>query len=54
MWMRALCGTIGLALAITFFAIPILKIRETPLIIVVLIGVAMMVFEFIEELREGD
>lgn len=54
MWIRALCGAIGLVLAITFFAIPILKIRETPLIIVVLIGVAMMVFEFIEELREGD
>ncbi len=54
MFIKIVCGAIGLLIALVFFAIPILKIRETALIVVVLIGVAMMVYEFIETLREKD
>ena len=54
MLIKIICGTFGMVLALIFFAIPIWKIREPDLIIVVLIGVALMVYEFIEELREHD
>ncbi|MEK9776807.1 MAG: hypothetical protein VW339_11820 [Quisquiliibacterium sp.] len=51
---KLILGLIGLALSVTFFAIPIIKVQETALIVVVLIGVAMSVYEFIEELRSPD
>lgn len=54
MLIKIVCGAIGLVLALVFFAIPIIKLRETALIIVVLIGVAMMIYEFIEEVRGVD
>lgn len=51
---KLILGLIGLVLAIGFFAVPIFKLRETALIVVVLIGVAMAVYEFVESLREED
>lgn len=50
-------GVIGMTLAIAFFAVPVVKLAPTlglkviPLIIVVLIGVVMMVVEFIQTVR---
>jgi hypothetical protein len=46
-------------LAITFYLVPIVKLipileaRSIPLVIVVLIGVVMMVVEFVQNIRES-
>jgi hypothetical protein len=47
-------GLIGLILVIGFLAVPIVKLPEPSLIIVVLIGIVMAVYEFVEELRKKD
>lgn len=54
-------GLIAMALAIIFYAVPVVKLiptlglRAVPLAIVILIGVAMMIYEFIETVRKsGD
>jgi hypothetical protein len=50
-------GLVGMTLAIAFYAIPVVKLIPTlglktvPLGVVVLIGVAMMIYEFIETIR---
>jgi hypothetical protein len=51
---KVVMGLVALAMALAFFAVPILKLKEPALIIVVLIGVAMMVYNFIEVVREKD
>ncbi len=51
---RIVSGFIALVLAGAFFAVPILKLRDPALIIVVLIGMAMMIYNFIEVVREKD
>jgi hypothetical protein len=51
---KFILGSIGLILAAVFFAIPIVKIREPSLIVVVLIGIGLAVYEFAESLREKD
>ena len=47
-------GLIGLIMVIGFLAVPIVKLPETSLIIVVLIGVAMAIYEFIEEVKSKE
>jgi hypothetical protein len=50
-------GLIATVMAIFFFAVPVVKLAPSlglkviPLVIVVLIGVAMMVWEFVETVR---
>ncbi|MGP1677754.1 MAG: hypothetical protein ACTS6J_11425 [Burkholderiales bacterium] len=50
-------GLIGMTMAIIFYLVPIVKLvpslgsRSIPLVIVVLIGVVMMVVEFIQTVR---
>lgn len=51
---KIISGLIALLLAGAFFAVPIVKLREPALIIVVLIGVAAMVYNFLEVVREKD
>lgn len=52
-------GLIGMTVAIFFFAVPVVKLAPSlglkviPLVVVVLIGVAMMVYEFIETVRKS-
>jgi hypothetical protein len=52
-------GLIGMAMAIVFYMVPIVKLvpalglKSIPLVIVVLIGVVMMVVEFIQTIRES-
>ncbi len=41
-------GLIAIGLALTFLAVPIVKLKSPALIIVVLIGVAMMIYNFVE------
>jgi len=47
-------GIIALAMALAFFAPPAIKLKEPAMIVVILIGVAAMVYNFIEVLREKD
>jgi hypothetical protein len=47
-------GVIALALALAFFAAPAIKLRDPAMIIVLLIGVAAMVYNFIEVVREKE
>ncbi len=52
-------GLIAMTMAVVFYAVPVVKLipslglRVIPLGVVVLIGVAMMVYEFIETIRES-
>jgi hypothetical protein len=52
-------GSIAMTVAIVFYLVPIVKLFPTlgaktiPLAVVVLIGVAMMIYEFIETVRAG-
>lgn len=51
---KIISGLIALAIALAFFAVPLLKLKEPALLIVILIGVAMMVWNFIEVVRDKD
>jgi len=50
-------GLLAMAMAVIFYLVPIFKLvpllgtRSIPLVIVVLIGVAMMIVEFIQTIR---
>lgn len=52
-------GLIAMTVAIVFYLVPIVKLfptlglRTIPLAVVVLIGIVMMVYEFIETIRES-
>ena len=52
-------GLIAMTMAVVFYLVPIVKLFPTlgaktiPLAVVVLIGVAMMIYEFIETVRAG-
>ena len=50
----AVMGVIAIGMAVAFFAVPVIKIKDPAMIIVILIGVAAMVYNFIEVLREDD
>jgi 4-hydroxybenzoate polyprenyltransferase len=47
-------GLIALVLALAFFAPPVIKLKDPAMIIVILIGVAAMVYNFIEVVRGKD
>lgn len=51
---RIVMGLIALAMAFAFFAPPVLKLKNPAMIIVILIGVAAMVYNFIEVVRAKD
>jgi len=50
-------GVIAMTVAIVFYAVPVIKLVPTlglkaiPLVVVILIGVAMMIVEFIQTVR---
>ena len=52
--LRFLMGVIAIGLAVAFFAVPVIKLKDPALIIVILIGVAAMVYNFIEVMREKE
>jgi formate hydrogenlyase subunit 3/multisubunit Na+/H+ antiporter MnhD subunit len=52
--LKIVMGLIALAMALVFFAVPALKLKEPAMIIVILIGVVAMVYNFIEVVRERD
>ncbi len=51
---KFLMGVIAIGLAIAFFAVPVIKLKDPALLIVILIGVAAMIYNFIEVMREKD
>jgi hypothetical protein len=51
---KTIAGLIGLLLFLGFLAAPAIKLKEISLTVVVLIGVVMAVYEFIETLRSQD
>jgi hypothetical protein len=51
---KTLMALIASVMALAFYAVPIVKLKETALVVVVLIGVAAMVYSFIDFIREQD
>lgn len=54
MIVKVITGLIGITIALVFYGVPIIKLKEIPMIVVVLVGVGMMIYEFIEQVREKD
>lgn len=51
---KMFAGLLGLLLVIGFLLPPIIKLKKIALVGVVLIGIAMAVYEFYENLRSKD
>ena len=51
---KVVAGLIGLTLLLLFLAPPVVKLKDFALAVVVLIGVAMAVYEFIEQVRDRE
>ena len=51
---KVLAGLIGLVALLAFLAPPVIKLHNLALTIVVLIGVAMAAYEFIENIRNKE
>ena len=51
---KAVTGLIGLLALLVFLAPPVIKLQNLSLAVVVLIGVGMAVYEFLENLRSKD
>ena len=54
MLLKVIFGLIGIALMGIFVAPVVIKLKSIALIVVILIGVAMMTYDYIEFLREKD
>ena len=51
---KIVMSLIALTLALAFFAPPVIKLKEPALIVVILIGVAAMIYSFIEFVNDKD
>jgi len=51
---KIMMGLIALAMALAFFAPPVIKLKDPALIVVILIGVAAMIYSVIDVVREKD
>jgi threonine/homoserine/homoserine lactone efflux protein len=54
MGIKLVTGLIGIVLMLAFVSVVALKIRELALVIVILIGAALMVWEFVETLKRKE
>ena len=52
--MKVVMALIASVMALAFYAVPIVKLKEGALVVVVLIGVAAMVYSFVDFVREED
>lgn len=52
--LRFLMGVIAIGIAVAFLAVPVIKLKDPALLIVILIGVAAMIYNFIEVMREKE
>lgn len=51
---KIVMSLIALTLALAFFAPPVLKLKEPAMIVVIAIGVAAMIYSFIEFVNDKD
>jgi hypothetical protein len=51
---RIVMGVIAVGMAVAFFAPPVIKLKDPAMIIIILIGVAAMIWNLIEVVREKD
>ncbi len=51
---KIVISLIALAMALAFFAPPVVKLKDPAMIIVILIGVVAMIFSFADFVRERD
>jgi len=51
---KIVMGLIALTMALAFFAPPALKLKDPAMIFFILVGVAAMIYNFIEVVREKD
>jgi formate hydrogenlyase subunit 3/multisubunit Na+/H+ antiporter MnhD subunit len=51
---KIVMGLIAMTMALAFFAPPAIKLKEPAMIVILLIGVAAMVYDFIETVRKKD
>jgi di/tricarboxylate transporter len=51
---KTLMAIFASALMVFFFAVPVLKLKEIDMGIVILIGLVLMVANFVEDVREKD
>ncbi len=51
---RIIMGIIAISIALAFFAVPIVKLKEPAMIIVIMIGVVAMIVSFIQSVNEKD
>ncbi len=54
MWLKVIFGLLGITLMLLFLAPVVLKLKSVALVAVILLGLAMMVYEYIETVRERD
>ncbi len=54
MLLKVVFGLVSMALMVIFVAPVVLKVKSLALVVVILIGVAMMAYDFLEFLREKD
>jgi hypothetical protein len=46
-----LMGLTGIGLLVAFLAVPVVKLKDVPMLVIVLIGVAAAVYSFVEVVR---
>jgi len=46
-----LMGLIGIGLLVAFLAVPVVKLKDVPMLVIVLIGIAAAVYSFVEVVR---
>jgi hypothetical protein len=51
---KLIFGLIGMLLMIVFVGAIVVKLKDPALVVVVLIGLSMMAYDFVEFLREKD
>ena len=51
---KVFTGLLGLAMLLAFLAVPVIKLKDLTLALVVLVGVAMAGYELFEQLRGKD
>ncbi len=52
--MKIVMGVIGVGLAIAFLLVPVVKLKEPAMAVVILIGVAAMIVNLIEVVRDKE
>lgn len=51
---KTVAGLIGVVAVLAFLAPPVIKLHKLAMIVVVLIGAGMAIYEFVETLRNKD